>query len=86
MAYSAHPSRTKRLPIILSDGKTEQLIVVDQTIAASGNDLFRAIGSVSLHSGRDYVLTVTNKDTAGFIIIDAFQLRPSPASEKGAGR
>lgn len=86
MAYSAHPSRTKRLPLVLSEGKTAQVILVDQTIAASGNDLFRTVGTISLRSGRDYVLTVTNKDTAGFVILDAFQIRPLAAPDKEAGR
>jgi hypothetical protein len=78
MAYSAHATRTKRLPVIFSDGTTEQHFFVDQTTPLPSGQAFRPIGRVHLRRGTSYTLTVTNKDTEGFAIIDAFQLLPIP--------
>jgi hypothetical protein len=74
MAYSAHETRTTRLPVTLSDGTVTQSFVVDQTIPLPAGDAFRTIGTARLRRGADYVLQVTNKDTVGFVIVDAFQL------------
>jgi hypothetical protein len=76
MAYSAHPTRTTRLPVTLTNGPQVQTFAVDQTIALPSGDAFRAIGTVRLRRDGDYVLEVTNKDTGGFTIVDAFQLLP----------
>ena len=76
MAYSAHPTRTTRLPVTLTNGPQVQTFTVDQTIALASGDAFRTIGTVRLRRDGDYVLEVTNKDTGGFAIVDAFQLLP----------
>ena len=76
MAYSAHPTRTTRLPVTLTNGPQVQTFTVDQTIALPSGDAFRTIGTVRLRRDSDYVLEVTNKDTGGFAIVDAFQLLP----------
>ena len=76
MAYSAHPTRTTRLPVTLKNGPQVQTFTVDQTIALPSGDAFRTIGTVRLRRDGDYVLEVTNKDTGGFAIVDAFQLLP----------
>ena len=79
MAYSAHETRTTRLPVTLSDGTATQSFVVDQTIPLPAGDFFRTIGTVRLRRGVDYVLQLANKDTVGFVIVDAFQLLPADA-------
>ncbi len=76
MAYSAHPTRTTRLPVTLTNGPQVQAFTVDQTIALPSGDAFRTIGTVHLRRDGDYVLEVTNKGTGGFAILDAFQLLP----------
>ncbi len=76
MAYSAHPTRTPRLPVTLTNGPQVQTFTVDQTIALPSGGAFRTIGTVRLRRDGDYVLEVTNKDTGGFAIVDAFQLLP----------
>jgi hypothetical protein len=79
MAYSAHETRTTRLPVTLTGGSESQTFVVDQTIPLPAGDAFRTIGMVRLRRGADYVLQATNKDTGGFVIVDAFQLLPADA-------
>ena len=82
MAYSAHVTRTTRLPVTLVGGDTEQSLVVDQTIALPDGQAFREVGRVRLRQGVAYTLTVTNQDTRGFAIVDAFQLLPAAAPAK----
>jgi hypothetical protein len=82
MAYSAHESRTTRLPVTLTDGTTTQAFVVDQTIALPSGEAFRPIGRVRLRQGAEHTLTVTNQDTRGFVILDAFQLLPVASAAK----
>jgi len=82
MAYSAHATRTTRLPVtILGDG-TEHRFTVDQTQPLPAGEAFREIGRLRLSQGADYVLTVTNAETKGFAIVDAFQLLPAAAPAK----
>ena len=76
MAYSAHPTRTTRLPVTLTNGPQVQAFTADQTIALPSGDAFRTIGTVHLRRDGDYLLEVTNKGTGGFAILDAFQLLP----------
>ena len=82
MAYSAHETRTTRLPVTIIGGDTEQRFTVDQTQPMPTGEAFRPIGSLSLRQGVEYTLTVTNQDTKGFVIVDAFQLLPVDASAK----
>jgi hypothetical protein len=82
MAYSAHETRTTRLPVTIMGGDTEQRFTVDQTQPTPTGEAFRPIGSLRLRQGVEYTLTVTNQDTKGFVIVDAFQLLPVDASAK----
>jgi hypothetical protein len=76
IAYSAHETRTTRLPVTFTNGTNTQAILVDQTIPLPAGEAFRPISRVRLRQGVEYTLTVTNQDTRGFVILDAFQLLP----------
>jgi hypothetical protein len=82
MAYSAHETRTTRLPVTIVGGGSEHRFTVDQTQPMPAGQVFRPIGSLRLRQGLEYTLTVTNQDTKGFVILDAFQLLPVAASAK----
>ena len=82
MAYSAHETRTTRLPVTVVGDGAIQRCTVDQTMALPAGQAFRPIGSLRLRQGVEYTLTVTNQDTKGFVILDAFQLLPVAAPAK----
>ena len=82
MAYSAHATRTTRLPITIASGGTEYRFTVDQTQPLPTGQAFREVGRLRLRTGVEYTLTVTNEDTKGFVILDAFQLLPVAAPAK----
>lgn len=80
MAYSAHETRTKRLPIVIAGDGQEQRLTVDQTVPLPAGEAFRTIGQVQLRKGVDYTLTLSNAGTEGFVILDAIQLIPAAAA------
>ena len=80
MTYSAHETRTKRLPIVLAGDGQEQRLTVDQTVPLPAGEAFRTVGQVRLRKGVDYTLTLSNTGTEGFVILDAFQLIPAAAA------
>ena len=80
MTYSAHETRTKRLPIIIAGDGQEQRLTVDQTVPLPAGEAFRTVGQVRLRKGVDYTLTLSNTGTEGFVILDAFQLIPAAAA------
>jgi hypothetical protein len=82
MAYSAHATRTTRLPVTIVGGGTEHRFTVDQTQPLPAGEAFREVGRIRLRQSMDYTLTVTNQDTKGFVILDAFQLLPVVAPAK----
>lgn len=82
MAYSAHETRTTRLPLKLEGGGAEHRFTVDQTQPLPAGEAFRPLRQFKLRQGIEYVLTVSNDDTIGFVILDAFQLLPVAAAAK----
>ncbi len=77
MAYSAHPTRTTRLPVTIVGDGVEHRFTVDQTQPLPAGEAFRPLRQLRLRQGAEYVLTVSNEDTKGFVIVDAFQLLPA---------
>jgi len=82
MAYSAHETRTTRLPIAIVGDGAEHRFTVDQTQPLPAGEAFREVGRLRLRQGMDYTLTVSNEGTKGFVILDAFQLLPVAAAAK----
>jgi hypothetical protein len=80
MAYSAHATRTTRLPIALAGGGVEHRLTVDQTQPLPLGEAFRPLGHFKLRPDVAYTLTLSNEGTDGFVILDAFRLRPTGTS------
>ena len=76
MAYSAHQSRAKNVPVTVSCGGASKTFVVDQTRSLPSGRVFRPVGTVDLRADVETVIQVTNADTTGFVILDALQLLP----------
>jgi len=73
MAYSAHPTRAKRVPVRVTQGARTTDIFVDQTEPLPPGDAFRTIGAINLMAGEPVVVEVSNRGTQGFVILDALQ-------------
>ncbi|MBL9144378.1 MAG: FAD-dependent oxidoreductase [Verrucomicrobiaceae bacterium] len=74
MAYSAHETRTTKLPLIIRSGAHETKLKVDQTVALPAGEAFRSIGNIELEADTETTITLSNSETEGFVIVDAFQV------------
>lgn len=74
MAYSAHETRAKAVPVIIQSGGEETRLSADESQPLPSGETFRRIGTVKLFSDGDSLLKVSNQGTDGFVILDAFQL------------
>ena len=74
MAYSAHDTRSKNVPVTVSSGPHNKVIQIDQTVPLANGKAFRPIGTVELQKDAETVIQITNADTVGFVILDALQL------------
>lgn len=74
MAYSAHETRTSKLPLIIRSGAHETELTVDQTVALPAGEAFRSIGNIELEADTETTITLSNSETEGFVIVDAFQV------------
>ncbi|EGF29379.1 FAD-dependent oxidoreductase [Rhodopirellula baltica] len=77
MAYSAHETRAKNIPLAITSGTNRKTILVDQTLPLPDGQYFRPIGTVDLSADVETEIQITNADTTGFVIIDALQLLPA---------
>lgn len=76
MAYSAHETRATNVPVIVTSGSHEERFTVDQTEPLPSQQYFRLVGNVHLESGVESVITINNRETVGFVVVDALQLLP----------
>lgn len=76
MAYSAHPTRAKQVPVTFINGSETFALSVDQTAPLPSGEAFRKIGTVNLTADQPTTIVIRNKDTDGFVILDAIQLLP----------
>ena len=74
MAYSAHETRAKHVPVTVSSGDQRKDFVVDQTVSLPQGKHFRPIDTVDLMADTETVIQITNSNTVGFVILDALQL------------
>lgn len=76
MAYSAHPTRATKVSVTVVSGGKETRFEVDQSKSLPEGAHFRPIGLVALTEDTESTVVVGNKDTNGFVILDALQLLP----------
>ena len=74
MAYSAHATRASNVPLVVQSGKHQTKLSIDQRVDLPSGKLFRPIGTVDLTANMETVITMSNANTDGFVILDAFQL------------
>ncbi len=76
MAYSAHETRAKNVPVTVHSGDFQMSLTVDQTKSLPSGEHFRPVATVNLQANVETVIQITNADTTGFVILDALQLLP----------
>lgn len=76
MAYSAHETRAKGVPVLITSGTRETKLRVDQSQPLPAGQVFRPIGTAELTAGSETVIQIQSTGTTGFVILDALQLIP----------
>lgn len=76
MAYSAHETRAKHVPVTIVSGGRETKLVADQTRPLPAGQQFQPIGTAELTAEIETTIEIKNTDTIGFVILDAVQLVP----------
>ncbi len=74
MAYSAHETRAKKVPVTIQSGTQKTQLTADQTLPLPKGEAFRSIGAVNLTGDAETTITISNTGTEGFVILDALQL------------
>lgn len=76
MAYSAHETRARNVPVTVRCGARESAFTVDQTLPLPAGQSFQPIGTAKLEANVESSIQIRNTGTTGFIILDAVQLVP----------
>ena len=76
MAYSAHETRAKNVPVTIRSGPSETKLTADQTRPMPAGEHFRPIGTADLTAEFETTIRISNTDTTGFVILDAVQMVP----------
>jgi hypothetical protein len=74
VAYSPHETRAKKIPITVRSGATTTELAFDETRPLVGGDRFRTAGKAALIAGQEATITISNRGTEGFVIVDAIQV------------
>ncbi len=74
IAYSAHETRAKKVPITIESGIEKTTLTFDQTQPLSAGNAFRSAGVIQLSTDGETKIIISNTGTEGFVILDALQL------------
>ncbi len=74
LAYSPHPSRAANVPMSVTIGDRQRLISVNQRLALDRSSAFRTVATLDLEAERTVTIRFSNKQTNGFVVLDALQL------------
>jgi hypothetical protein len=77
LAYSSHSNRATNVPITIDIAGTVSEVTVNQRQAPSIDGLFVLLGAHNLQQGDKIVVSISNKATDGYVVVDGLQLLPS---------
>jgi len=86
MAYSAHPTRAREVPVAVNSRLRTAAFKVDQTLPLPAGQPFRPIGRCQLDGDVETTIAVSNSGTDGFVILDAIQLLPVDTGKRSGAR
>lgn len=86
VSYAPGRGRSNGVPVVIQTADGPQKVYVNQKIAPPAGSPFVSLGVFKLEAGKKSVVTISNADTVGHVIVDALQFlpteqTPTPASE-----
>lgn len=76
LAYSANANRASRVPVLIRHADGEKLVAINQQQKPPLQNLFITLGTFRFEQGGKGAVTISNRDTDGYVIVDAVQFRP----------
>jgi hypothetical protein len=71
LAYSANPNRATNVPVTVTHAGGVTSVKINQRAQPQVEKTFVSLGTYSLTAGKEFSVTVSSKDTDGFVIVDA---------------
>ncbi len=78
MSYTSDPNRATNVPVVIRHANGETISSVDQRKPPKIGGLFHSLGTYNFEAGQTATVGISNKNTDGFVIIDAVQWVPLP--------
>ncbi len=76
IAYVPFTNRATNTPVTIKTPRGSKVILVNQRLAPEIDNLFHRLGEFQLPEGRKTRIVIENKDTDGYVAVDAIQLLP----------
>lgn len=77
IGYSAHSNRATNVPVTIRHARGETTAKFNQRKKPTIQNLFHSLGNYEFKAGTTYSVEVSNKDTDGYVILDALQIVPA---------
>ena len=75
--YTANPNRASNVPVTIGHAEGETKVVVNQKKRPT-HGTYLSIGTYAFKADQPAVVTIVNKGTDGYVIIDCVQWLPKP--------
>ena len=80
LSYDGGPTRDAKVPVIIRHARGEARIFLDQTANPPIEGLFHSLGKFTFEKGKAGSVTVETQGATQFVLIDAVQFIPTPAT------
>ncbi len=82
ISYTAAMGRSTKTPVTIKSADGDKTVLVNQEIAPKIDGLFHSLGKFRFAAGGDGSVSISNKDTEGYVIVDAVRFVPAGVLEK----
>jgi hypothetical protein len=79
LSYTASKGRSTNTPVTIRHAGGEQTVIVNQEEPPRLDGLFRSLGKFRFEAGSAASVTITNRGTNGYVIVDAVRFIPAGA-------
>jgi len=84
IAYTPSSNRATNTPVTIRFTGGEKTVLVNQTLPPKIEGLFYSVGKYRFEAGDHGSVTIANRDTEGYVIVDAVRFVPAGESERQA--
>ena len=74
LAYTPNPNRATNVPVAVEIGGATTTTVVNQRQPPAIDGRFVSLGRFDLKAGETMIITIMNRDTDGYVVVDAVQI------------